>query len=187
MIPLRDYGLLAGLERGSGMRWEEQGVDGAPRHVVIPRTLCFLRWQDEVLLLRGAATKRIWAGKWNGIGGHIEVGETPLKGAKREILEETGLVVHDLRLAAILHIYSRETVKGIMIFVYVGNAPSREISPGPEGVLQWFSVEALPQEALVADLPELIPLVLEAYGDTIIYGLYQPDEQGHMTFQFIWG
>ena len=166
------------------MRWEDQGAGGALRHTVIPRTLCFLRWGDEVLLLRGAATKRLWPGKLNGIGGHIEIGETPLAGAHREILEETGLVVLDLRLRGIVHVCSSADTQGIMIFIYVGRSPSREVRSSSEGDLIWLPVNELPRDALVEDLSELIPRVLEAKGDQFVYGLYQPDEWGHITFSF---
>lgn len=169
------------------MRCEEQGAGDALRHAVIPRTLCFLCWGDEVLLLRGAATKRLWAGKLNGIGGHIEVGETPLDGARREIMEETGLVVRDLQLRGVVHVCSPAATQGIIIFIYVGQATSREVRSGSEGDLLWYPVNSLPRDALVEDLSELIPRVLEATGDQLVYGLYQPDEQGRITFSFSTG
>lgn len=166
------------------MRWEDQGAEGKSRYAVIPRSLCFLRRCNQVLLLRGAATKRLWAGKWNGIGGHIEVGETPLDGARREIREETGLRVFELQLRAIVHVCSLKSNQGIMIFVYVGEAPSSEVTPSVEGDLRWFPVNALPQDDLVEDLSELIPRVLAATGNQLVYGIYQPNDEGHITFHF---
>jgi 8-oxo-dGTP diphosphatase len=166
------------------VRWEEQGVGGELRHAVIPRTLCFICRDENVLLLRGAASKRLWAGKLNGIGGHIEVGETPLEGARREIAEETGLYIHDLRLRGIVHVCSQVSVQGIMIMIYVGQAPALEVRPSLEGELIWCPVHSLPRDELVEDLPELIPRVLGAKGDQFVYGLYQPDELGRMLFTF---
>lgn len=44
-----------------------------------------------VLILK---TKPRWqAGKWNGVGGKIEPGETPIEAMRREFLEETGMAV----------------------------------------------------------------------------------------------
>ena len=61
------------------------------RYTVIPRTLVFLRNGDDILLLKGAPTKRLWAGRYNGLGGHVEADETIMAGALREVREEAGL------------------------------------------------------------------------------------------------
>jgi len=65
------------------MPQSNQGVTN-DRYTVIPRTAIFLRRGDLVLLLKGAPTKRLWANKYNGLGGHLERGEDVLSAAKRE-------------------------------------------------------------------------------------------------------
>ena len=61
------------------------------RYQLVPRVLIFITRGEEVLLLKGAPTKRLWANLYNGIGGHVERGEHFLAAAHRELLEETGL------------------------------------------------------------------------------------------------
>jgi 8-oxo-dGTP diphosphatase len=51
--------------------------------MIIPRVAVFLRRNDSYLLLKGAPTKRLWANKYNGLGGHIERGEDVLSAAKQ--------------------------------------------------------------------------------------------------------
>ncbi|MBO8171567.1 MAG: 8-oxo-dGTP diphosphatase [Bacillaceae bacterium] len=53
------------------------------------QTLCFIKRNDEILMLNRekAPTK----GLWNGVGGKMEQGETPLKCVIREVKEETGI------------------------------------------------------------------------------------------------
>ena len=81
------------------MQASDQGTRHGGKHLAVPRTLIFLTstnpatGADEVLLLKGAATKRLWAGKFNGIGGHVEADEDVHAAAVRELREETRLKV----------------------------------------------------------------------------------------------
>ncbi|MFK4132455.1 NUDIX domain-containing protein [Pseudomonas luteola] len=52
--------------------------------------LAFDLSRDHVLLIE--KRRPLWqAGRWNGVGGHIESGETPIECMVREFKEETGL------------------------------------------------------------------------------------------------
>ena len=66
------------------MSQSDQGV-AHNRYTVILRTAIFLRRGDSYLLLKGAPTKRLWANKYNGLGGHVENGEDVLSAAKWEL------------------------------------------------------------------------------------------------------
>lgn len=69
-------------------------------------TVCFLfdRWDcSRVLMCLKDRTK--YAGKFNGIGGKIEPGETSVEGAAREIEEETGARV----LRSPVHVCAKRT------------------------------------------------------------------------------
>ena len=61
----------------------EQGIT-KDRNLIIPRTLIFIRSEDSFLFIKGAADKRLWANKYNGIGGHLERGEDIQSAAERE-------------------------------------------------------------------------------------------------------
>lgn len=60
----------------------------------LPYTICFCLCGERVLMLY--RNKPPNAQRWNGLGGHIESGETPLVCVRREILEEAEI---DLRQA----------------------------------------------------------------------------------------
>ena len=167
------------------MLWDEQGTRTGRRHVVVPRTLIFVTHGREVLLLRGAPTNRIWPGKLNGIGGHIEAHEDVYASARREIAEETGLDVKALTLRGIVHVAHPERDPGVMLMVFTGEAPSKEVRASPEGELIWYPLDALPEDDLVQDLPLLLPrLFAPGAQERMIYGRYSVDDAGEMSFPF---
>ena len=129
------------------------------RYSIIPRTLSFLRRENSVLLLKGAPDKRLWANLYNGVGGHIEQGEDIFSAAKREILEETGLVPESLYLCGTIIIDTGD-YPGIGIFVFTGESRLGRVKPSPEGVLEWVEPTTVFNLDLVNDLYELLPYVL---------------------------
>ncbi len=119
------------------------------RHLVVPRTLCFVLDGDEVLLMRRAAHKRLFPGKVNGLGGHIEIGEDPAVSAAREIYEEAGIGVRGLWLAGVMHVEGSVgqseplpdgTHPGVLVLVYAAQALSRGVRASDEGELMWVSL-----------------------------------------------
>jgi 8-oxo-dGTP diphosphatase len=134
----------------------EQGVAvSSERYKLIPRVLCFVFSGAEVLLLKGAANKKIWAGKYNGLGGHVERDETVQAAAEREILEEAGLTVTDLRLRGVVNIDTGEAA-GIGLFVFTAQAVGRTTTASVEGELEWVPVVRVGGLACVADVPVLL-------------------------------
>jgi len=140
---------------------EDQGVaKSRSRYQVIPRTLCFVLHDQDVLLLRGGPHKRLWAGLYNGVGGHVEPGEDILLAAVREVREETGLAVHDVRLRGLVHVDAGDPISGVLFFVFTAVADDRQVHRSEEGVLEWVPVTALPVSEMVEDLPVLLARVL---------------------------
>jgi 8-oxo-dGTP diphosphatase len=132
------------------------------RYAIIPRTLCFLLRNDELLLLRIAPGRGAWSGLLNGIGGHIQRGEDPMSSAKREIFEETGLKPSDLRLCGVATIDTQDEI-GIGLFIFVGSNPTGDIRSSEEGEPLWVPIKSIHQYDLVEDLPIIIPRALDSY------------------------
>jgi 8-oxo-dGTP diphosphatase len=139
----------------------EQGANATDgRWLTIPRTLCFVTHSDDVLLMRRAPHKRVFPNRYNGVGGHIERDEDPLTSAKREILEETGLTVHDVKLRVVYNIDAGETT-GIVLFVFTALSSSRDVIANDEGTLHWIQKSMVTQFDLVEDLPIILPRILD--------------------------
>jgi 8-oxo-dGTP diphosphatase len=170
--------------REAEMRFDEQGTIDNTRYTVVPRTLSFLVSGEELLLLRGAATKRLWANRLNGLGGHLEPGEDPRSGALREIREEAGLEPADLALRALVHVTGQGGSPGVLLFVYVGHVAGRATQHSDEGSLEWHPLGALPWSEMVEDLPQLLPQLFHVSPEGLIYGIYDVASDGTMAYHW---
>ena len=77
---------------------------------------------------------------WNGVGGRIEPGESPLQSCLREVAEETGYRPPTAHFRGILTWRGFETPDAGL---YLFTAPAPDVDPQPcaEGILQWHPLE----------------------------------------------
>ncbi len=155
------------------------------RYMLVPRTLIFLTREDEILLLKGAPDKPLWANLYNGVGGHVQAGEDVLAAARRELREETGLEAF-LWLCGIVTI-DTGTNPGVGLFVFRGephplDAPLR---PSREGLVSWVPLKAWRELPLVEDLKVLLPRVLAATPQMPpFFAQYTYDDTGRLHIAF---
>src|SRR5579859_820290 len=155
-----------------------------PRYQLIPRVLCFVTAGTDVLLLKGAPNKKLWAGKYNGLGGHVERGESVQAAAAREILEESALTVSDLRLRGVITIDLGDE-PGIGLFVFTAEAISRAFTASAEGALGWVPLSRVAALDTVEDLPVLLPYVLGQAAEAAPFSaLYHYAADGRLIMEF---
>ncbi|MBP5574981.1 MAG: 8-oxo-dGTP diphosphatase [Bacilli bacterium] len=108
---------------------------------VVPKTvLCHLKKDDCYLLLfRNKKKNDMNEGKWVGVGGHVEKGETIDQAAIREIKEETGLDVRSLRCGGEV-LFINDDYQEIM-YVYEITDFSGELIECNEGELKWIPIK----------------------------------------------
>jgi len=127
--------------------------------------LCLIRRHgaDGPEILLGLKKTGFGAGKWVGLGGHIEPGEKPVAAAVREVAEESGLQVSADALQHRASIEFRfpsrpswdQTADVYVTWVFQGDAAeSSEVAP------RWFAEDALPHALVVDDARYWLPLVL---------------------------
>lgn len=168
----------------------DQDVQAGARYQLIPRTLVFVTCKDRILLIKGASHKRLWAGRYNGIGGHVESGESILEAAQRELWEEAGISGVELILVGVVTVDTGQN-PGVCIFVLRVDLSIEDkiiIKPelsSSEGMLEWVDLDHLWELPLVEDLEVLLPKALGTNpGEAPFSAAYSYDDRGSLLIRF---
>jgi 8-oxo-dGTP diphosphatase len=103
-------------------------------------TLCYVRQNGKTLMVhRTKKLNDMHHGKWNGLGGKLEAGETPEECAAREVYEESGLLVRNLIYKGLLTFPGFFNEQDWYAFVFVATEFSGEVTDSPEGHLEWVN------------------------------------------------
>jgi len=111
---------------------------------MILATLCYVKHDGKTLMVhRNKKPNDIHEGKWNGLGGKFEAGETPEMCVRREVQEESGLIIQSPHLHGLLMFLK---FKGNDWYVFVFTATEFEgkmSQSSPEGHLEWIDDDRL--------------------------------------------
>mmetsp|Transcript_9651 Transcript_9651/g.16966 ORF Transcript_9651/g.16966 Transcript_9651/m.16966 type:complete len:182 (+) Transcript_9651:234-779(+) len=107
---------------------------------------------DGGRILLGMKKRGFGAGKWNGFGGKLDAGETPLQAAQREFKEEAGVTMLDPKLVGKV-VYTYDGMeKDLKVFVFRATSlepeqpqESEEMAPA------WFDTDKIPFDSMWAD------------------------------------
>lgn len=107
-------------------------------------TLCYVKKDGQTLMIhRIKRADDMHAGKWNGLGGKLEAGETPEECAIREVFEESGLRVRSPRLRGFLTFPAFAKEEDWYAFVFTITEFAGELIDPAEGKLAWIPDERL--------------------------------------------
>lgn len=106
-------------------------------------TLCYIENNGQYLmLLRNKKENDMNEGKWIGLGGKIEEGETPDICVLREVKEESGLTLNAVKLRGLVH-FIDDTGYAEDMYLYTSNSYTGEITECNEGELHWVDMDKI--------------------------------------------
>ena len=98
--------------------------------------------------------------KWSGYafpGGHVEEGESLTGAVIREVYEETGLTVSDLRLCGVKDWYEQDKGRRYLVLLYQAfNYQGELLEETEEGKVFWADLADLPREKMAGSFLETL-------------------------------
>ena len=124
-------------------------------------TLCLLKKDNQILL---AMKKRGFGeGKYNGVGGKIEEGETPEEAMIRETEEEIMVTPTQYEKVGVISFdeYYKGQKGNVIFHLYVASEWIGEPKETEEMCPKWFDITEIPYDNMFPDDKYWLPLILE--------------------------
>jgi len=123
-------------------------------------TLLFLIRDNEILL--AMKKRRYGAGKWNGVGGKVDPGESAKDAIIRECQEEIGVTPLNLKPVGRLKFYERDDPNfGHDCHIFIATEWQGKPVETEEMRPQWFNIKDIPYKQMWPDDELWLPIMLE--------------------------
>ena len=125
-------------------------------------TLCYVQRPGQTLMLHRVKRENDYhQGKWNGLGGKFEPGESPEECVVREVYEESGLLCRDPLLRGQITFPNFDGESDWYVWLFVAPHWKGKLIDSPEGRLAWIDNEQLPALNLWPGDRLFIPWIFE--------------------------
>lgn len=105
-------------------------------------TLCYIEKDNKILLLHRIKKEHdVHEGKWIGVGGKIDQGESPEECIIREVKEETGLIIKAPFLRGVMTFPKFKDNEDWYVFLYTADNFTGDLIDCNEGILKWVDKE----------------------------------------------
>ena len=124
---------------------------------------------------------------WKGLsfpGGHVEDDESIVDSAIREVKEETGLDVSNLKSCGVIHWLNKKTLDRFIVFLYKTTEYSGElIAESDEGRNFWIRIDEMRNTPYENQMPKnYLPMFLEdKYNEA--FGPWKDDEPWEIVYK----
>lgn len=146
---------------------------------------CFVKKDGKYLMLHRNPDKKIMPGVWMAPGGKREHNEGLFECARREIREETGLEIGNLRVTATGNAYLRDLDLELFFHFVKADWVSGEVKENPEdGELVWMTVDEIGKlDGLLSEIHEVLPYIFKDEGPVVSYRAVY--EEGNRMTEFL--
>lgn len=123
---------------------------------------CFVKKGNTYLLLHRNPQKRIMPGIWMAPGGHREFNEGVFECARREVWEETGLKIKNLRIKATGNAYVKDIDQEFFFHMVTADFAGGTLKTNEEdGEFKWLTKKAIMKlDKLLPELKHILPHIL---------------------------
>jgi 8-oxo-dGTP diphosphatase len=111
-------------------------------------TLCYVRDRKDkttLMIFRNRKQNDFHEGKWNGLGGKLDPGESPEDCVIREVEEESGLKIRNPRMHGFITFPLFDGIDDWYVFLFTAEEFSGNLISSAEGELQWIPDDKLTQ------------------------------------------
>ena len=146
---------------------------------------CFVKKDGKYLMLHRGKHKKIMPDVYMAPGGHIEFNEGLLEATRREVLEETGLKIKNLKVKVIGTAYMKDLNQELFFhFVIADYAGGKLKFTEHDGEIAWFTPSEIAKlPTLLAEIKEILPYLFDNTDKIISYKATY--EQGNIMTNFI--
>lgn len=143
---------------------------------------CFVHKDGKYLMLHRNSNKKILPNVWMAPGGHREFNEGLFECARREIMEETGLEIKNLRIKVTGNGYLQDLDTEFFFHFVLADYAGGNVKQNPEdGELVWVTPEEMKKlDNLLSEIHEILPYLFDGTDRVISYKATY-DKGNHMT------
>lgn len=129
----------------------------------------WVRMNGQHLLLKRAANKKYAPNYVHPIGGKVEENENPLMAAERELMEEAGITVKNIKLEGVfLEILPHKALPvNWLIYHFSGDYDTGELRPTDEGEFVMLDKEEIATQNLFPSVRETVEKLLDSNVGTV--------------------